>query len=73
MGYHYVNADNVGSTDPAKPAALLYENGPYGGSGASPRTPRPSYALHAWIYKQNPSGLFNPMHPAVTCPATPAP
>jgi hypothetical protein len=25
MGYHYLNIANVGETDPAKPAALLYE------------------------------------------------
>ncbi|MDV5147654.1 hypothetical protein R1T08_26650 [Streptomyces sp. SBC-4] len=26
MGYHYVNPANVGSTDPTKPAAVLYED-----------------------------------------------
>ncbi|WP_093799443.1 hypothetical protein [Streptomyces sp. Wb2n-11] len=30
MGHHYVNEKNVGSTDPARPAALLYEPGPKG-------------------------------------------
>ncbi|HCA84599.1 MAG TPA: hypothetical protein DEQ61_03295 [Streptomyces sp.] len=30
MGYHYVNPDLVGSLDPEKPAALLYEPGPNG-------------------------------------------
>lgn len=30
MGYHYVNRANIGSLDPAKPAALLYEDGPRG-------------------------------------------
>ncbi|MDH6517226.1 hypothetical protein M2163_005793 [Streptomyces sp. SAI-135] len=29
-GYRYVNQANVGQTDAAKPAALLYEDGPYG-------------------------------------------
>jgi hypothetical protein len=24
MGYHWVNGDNIGSTDPTKPAALIY-------------------------------------------------
>ncbi|GLP67621.1 hypothetical protein TUSST3_42430 [Streptomyces sp. TUS-ST3] len=27
IGYRYVNEENVGETDPDKPAALLYENG----------------------------------------------
>ncbi|MFF8607695.1 hypothetical protein ACF06X_17325 [Streptomyces sp. NPDC015346] len=26
MGYHYVNPAHIGSTDPARPAALLYED-----------------------------------------------
>ncbi|MFJ5776579.1 hypothetical protein [Streptomyces sp. NPDC093094] len=30
MGYHYVRAADVNSTDPARPAALVYENGPDG-------------------------------------------
>ncbi|KAF4410260.1 hypothetical protein [Streptomyces lycii] len=30
MGYHYVNPAHIGSTDPAKPAAVLYEPGPDG-------------------------------------------
>jgi hypothetical protein len=29
-GYRYVNETNVGETDPEKPAALLYEDGPNG-------------------------------------------
>ncbi|MCT9081359.1 hypothetical protein [Streptomyces fulvoviolaceus] len=99
MGYHYLNEGNVNETDPAKPAALLYENGPYGRKliavewvvqakdgvtrptmfGQKFQGPDtlpvlgPSYTLHAWIYKTNPSGLFNPTHPAVKCPANPAP
>lgn len=30
MGYHYVNMDNIGSTDPARPAAVVYEPGKKG-------------------------------------------
>jgi hypothetical protein len=30
MGYHWVNGSNIGSTDPAKPAALIYAPGPSG-------------------------------------------
>jgi hypothetical protein len=28
----------------------------------------PFYALHAWIWKPNPSGLFQPWNPNVSCP-----
>ncbi|MFC9386220.1 hypothetical protein [Streptomyces venezuelae] len=27
MGYHYVNPANIGSTDPSRPAAVLFEDG----------------------------------------------
>jgi hypothetical protein len=40
-----------------------------------PVTPSPNryglpafYALHAWIWKENPSGLFSAWNPRVTCP-----
>jgi hypothetical protein len=32
MGYHWINPANIGSTDPTKPAALIYESSPNGGS-----------------------------------------
>jgi hypothetical protein len=94
-GYRYVNQENVGQTDPEKPAALLYEDGSYGrrlvgvewvvkaeSGAAAPAMfgqtfQQPvdlpevgsSYTLRAWIYKTNPSGLFNPTHADVTCSA----
>ncbi|MET8074831.1 hypothetical protein [Streptomyces sp. NPDC005303] len=96
VGYRYVNEQNVGRTDPEKPAALLYEDGPDGRrliavewiaraeSGATAPAmfgqnfQQPvdlpdlgsSYTLRAWIYRTNPSGLFSPTHPDVTCSAT---
>jgi len=30
MGFHWINPDNIGSTDPAQPAALIYAPGPSG-------------------------------------------
>ncbi|MET7692145.1 hypothetical protein ABZT06_29890 [Streptomyces sp. NPDC005483] len=94
-GYRYVKQENVGQTDPEKPAALLYEDGPHGRRltavewvvKAGPGVALPtmfgqtfqgpvdlpdsgsSYTLRAWIYKTNPSGLFSPTHPDVTCSA----
>ena len=100
VGYRYVNADNVGETEPGEPAALLYDNGPNGRRlvgvewivpAAQAGAVKPtmfgqefqgptdvldlgsSYTLRAWIYRTNPSGLFNPTHPDVTCPANPTP
>jgi hypothetical protein len=29
----------------------------------------PFYELHAWLWKPNPSGMFNDWNPRVTCPA----
>lgn len=29
----------------------------------------PHYALHIWLYKFNPAGLFTPWNPKVSCPA----
>jgi hypothetical protein len=30
----------------------------------------PFYALHVWLWKENPDGLFASYNPAVACPAT---
>ncbi|MEW2523289.1 hypothetical protein [Streptomyces sp. NPDC047071] len=105
MGYHYVNPANFGSVDPAKPAALLYEETadgkrkliavewividadqdkstdddrpvlfgrPFDGpmDGHVPGMPI-HYDLHAWLYKDNPSGRLSPWNPDVHCPAQP--
>lgn len=47
------------------------ENGPpLPGPGGAPV---PSYALHAWIWKHNPSGVFAAFNPRVSCQYAPAP
>lgn len=90
MGYHYVNPANIGSLDPAKPAALLYEDGPHGRkliavewvvADTGQETPKlfgqkfeegqrvGLFTLHAWLYKQNPDGLFKAFNSTVKCPA----
>jgi hypothetical protein len=30
--------------------------------------PRPHWSLHVWLYEHNPSGMFMPFNPNVTCP-----
>ncbi|GAA2510820.1 MULTISPECIES: hypothetical protein [Actinomycetes] len=103
MGYHYINPEYYGSLDPARPAALLYEDDGKGGRRltgvewivkAGKSTARPTmfgrkfegpitahhnstipthYSLHAWLYKDNPSGLFYEWNPDVKCPYPGAP
>lgn len=102
MGYHYVNPDNIGSTHPGKPAAVLYEPGKGGKGGKrnmvaaeyivrdadqnrhtverhhafGQRLKGPTflpelgwhYALHVWLWKENPKGLFADWNPRVHCP-----
>lgn len=34
--------------------------------GGTP-VPVPHYSLHAWVHKDNPSGLFTPFNPRVSC------
>lgn len=31
--------------------------------------PFPHYTLHVWLHKDNPSGMFAPFNPTVSCPA----
>ncbi|NEA68145.1 hypothetical protein [Streptomyces sp. SID12488] len=135
MGFHYINEKLYGSLDPAKPAALLYEDranedwmdeasdaswvdGLDTPDGGTPPVGTPSadadsrrlvaaewivvdkdqdlatdddrpsmfgvpfdgpmlghapgmpihYDLHAWVWKNNPSGTFARWNPTVTCP-----
>jgi hypothetical protein len=35
--------------------------------GGTP-VPVDHWSLHAWLFESNPSGVFNPWNPAVTCP-----
>lgn len=33
--------------------------------------PFPNYALHAWVWRHNPNGMFTPYNPSVTCEFAP--
>ena len=35
--------------------------------------PNDTYALHAWVWQHNPSGMFEPFNPTVSCASAPAP
>jgi hypothetical protein len=91
MGYHYFNAANVGSLDPAKPAGLVYTSDDDGSRDlaavewvvkdtgqAAPQLFGETftkdvlpghYTLTAWIYEDNPSGMFTPWNTTLACPS----
>ncbi|MEU3849628.1 hypothetical protein [Streptomyces sp. NPDC029554] len=101
MGYHYVNQRLINSTDPVKPAAVVYHRDRHGKlrAGAVERIVRDAdqnvetdrdrpvmfgdrhfegpeeipglgvvYTLHAWIFTDNPRGVFHPWNRRVQCP-----
>lgn len=53
--------------DPAPPAPILFDR-PFDGPmlGHEPGQP-PHYDLHVWVWKANPSGIFAPFNPKVSC------
>ncbi len=101
LGYPHFNHAYDNSVDPAKPAALYYEDDGRGGKrlvgvqwlvydrdqklttdddrptmfGTAFKGPKPGnfpgqpvhYALHLWLWKKNPDGLFATFNPAVRC------
>ncbi|MGW5852450.1 hypothetical protein ACWFQ8_31740 [Streptomyces sp. NPDC055254] len=101
LGYPHFNHAYDNSVDPAKPAALYYEDDGRGGKrlvgvqwlvydrDRNPATDddRPTlfgrpftgphrgnfpgqpvhYALHLWLWKKNPAGMYATFNPAVTC------
>ncbi|WP_374776368.1 hypothetical protein OG756_29985 [Streptomyces sp. NBC_01310] len=101
LGYPHFNHAYDNSVDPAKPAALYYEDDGRGGKrlvgvqwlvydrdqklttdddrptmfGTAFKGPKPGnfpgqpvhYALHLWLWKKNPSGLYATFNPAVRC------
>jgi hypothetical protein len=55
--------------NPAPPSPIIF-NRPLDGpmEQHEPGQP-PHYDLHAWVWKANPSGIFAPFNPNVSCPA----
>lgn len=53
-------------TDPPRFAGVEFDP-PMDRGAAAP--PGPFYTLHVWIWKHNPSGMFAPFNPRVSCPA----
>lgn len=51
---------NVGQPAP------MFGNQPFNVGGTP--LPVPHWSLHVWLYEHNPSGMFTPFNPNVTCP-----
>jgi hypothetical protein len=62
MGIHQLDTRPGGrldaTLDPVNPEALLYER----------RNPSTNvWTLHAWVFKPNPGGMFDPWNTRVSC------
>jgi len=66
--FYGIGAPDAQVPNPAPPAPMLFGL-PFDGPmlGHEPGMP-PHYDLHAWIWRSNPSGMFTPFNPKVTCP-----
>jgi hypothetical protein len=70
LGVEYwfsIGAPDTPVPDPAPPSPILFGR-PFDGpmEGHEPGQP-PHYDLHAWIWQANPSGIFAPFNPNVSC------
>lgn len=63
-----VHGDGWDAANASPPSFAGVEfNPPSDRSATAP--PGPFYTLHVWIWKDNPSGMFAPFNPRVSCPA----
>jgi hypothetical protein len=53
---------NVGQPAP------LFGNQPFDVGGSPVPVPVPHWSLHVWLYENNPSGMFRPFNPNISCP-----
>jgi hypothetical protein len=51
--------------DAGQPAPV-FGNQPFDVGGTP--VPAPHWSLHVWLYEENPSGMFMPFNPNITCP-----
>ncbi|HEX7847678.1 MAG TPA: hypothetical protein VF476_17885 [Chitinophagaceae bacterium] len=59
IGVEYI-VINTGQAQP------MFGNQPFEVGGTP--LPMPHWSLHAWIFEPNPSGMFAPFNPNITCP-----
>jgi len=65
--FYGIGAPDAPIPNPAPPAPVLFGR-PFDGPmlGHEPGMP-PHYDLHVWLWKANPSGIFAPFNPNVSC------
>jgi hypothetical protein len=71
LGVEYfqgIGAPDTPIPDPAPPAAMILGRLLDGPMDAHKPGQPPHYDLHAWVWKANPSGIFAPFNPNVSCP-----
>jgi hypothetical protein len=70
LGVEYfqgIGAPDTPIPDPAPPAAVIFGRPLDGPMEAHEPGQPPHYDLHVWIWKANPSGIFAPFNPKVSC------
>jgi hypothetical protein len=70
LGVEYfqgIGAPDTPIPDPAPPAAIVLGRPLDGPMDAHEPGQPPHYDLHVWIWKANPSGIFAPFNPNVSC------
>lgn len=48
--------------------APMFGNQPFDVGGSPPLGTVPHWTLHVWLYEHNPSGMFKPFNPNISCP-----
>jgi hypothetical protein len=70
LGVEYfqgIGAPDTPIPNPAPPAATLFGRPLDGPMDAHEAGQPPHYDLHVWVWMQNPSGMFAPFNPNVSC------
>ena len=70
LGVEYfqgIGAPDTPIPNPAPPAAVILGRPLDGPMDAHEEGQPPHYDLHAWIWQGNPSGIFAPFNPSVSC------
>lgn len=62
-----IGAPDTAIPNPAPPAVVLFGRPLDGPMDQHEPGQPPHYDLHVWIWKANPSGMFTPFNPNVTC------
>lgn len=65
--FYNIGAPDTPIPDPAPPSPILFGRAFDGPMDAHEPGQSPHYDLHVWIWQANPSGIFAPFNPKVSC------